>query len=53
MSTSQIVLAVVAAVLAFWAIGGYNRVIALDAASQLYLSPSQGAHAEGPAPTSA
>lgn len=29
MSTSQIVLAVVAAVLAFWAIGGYNRVIAL------------------------
>lgn len=29
MSTSQIVLAVVAAVLFFWAIGGYNRMVAL------------------------
>jgi LemA protein len=29
MSTSQIVLAVAAAVLVFWAIGGYNRVVAL------------------------
>ena len=29
MSTSQIVLAVAAAVLVFWAIGGYNRMVAL------------------------